>query len=568
MSKHIFKWAVYVLLILFVAGCGGTTSPDDDGGSGGNGGGGGGGGNGDPGGGGTGIAVQLGSFNSSGDFVPGTIDTDKTTLKAGETATLSVALVDSNGNFATDPIDVSFTSPCASQGRAAIEPAIATTVDGKASATYTARGCAGADEITAGAAANGATLNASVTLQTQAAPPASILFQSAVPPQLGLKGTGGVLTEQSVVTFKLTNASGDPAAGKTVTFALSTEVGGISLSTRQDTTDAQGLVSTTVSSGTVPTSVRVMATTTTEAGQELTAVSNALAITTGLPDNNSVSLSAETLNIEGWGFDNVTTEITVLLADRFNNPVPDDTAVTFTTEGGAIEASCLTVAGQCSVTFRSQAPRPGDGRVTILATAIGEESFIDSNGDGLYNAGESFVDLPEAFLDKNESDTREAFEPFKDFSRDGVYTPADGQFNGLCEPGCTNNSTVHVRDTLVIVLSESALSVSVEPATIHLRTGGAAQYITVTVQGIATGQVAPSGTTIAAEATQGEIVGATSYTQTNTNSSVASGAGRFSFRLKPGKEPGNGAFIVTVTTPKGLISRGAADIVQTGAPAP
>jgi hypothetical protein len=41
----------------------------------------------------------------------------------------------------------------------------------------------------------------------------------------------------------------------------------------------------------------------------------------------------------------------------------------------------------------------------------GEEYFVDANGNGLYDRGEQFANLPEAFVDHNE---------------DGVYTPTEG----------------------------------------------------------------------------------------------------------------------------------------------
>ena len=39
------------------------------------------------------------------------------------------------------------------------------------------------------------------------------------------------------------------------------------------------------------------------------------------------------------------------------------------------------------MTYVSQDPRPADGRVSILAFAIGEESFLDGNADGIFNTG-------------------------------------------------------------------------------------------------------------------------------------------------------------------------------------
>ncbi len=65
------------------------------------------------------------------------------------------------------------------------------------------------------------------------------------------------------------------------------------------------------------------------------------------------------------------------------------------------------------------------GRSTILAFAQGEESFTDTNGNGLYDFGEPFDDLTEAFLDVNE---------------DGVFGDADsgglGAFRDHANPTC------------------------------------------------------------------------------------------------------------------------------------
>jgi len=41
-------------------------------------------------------------------------------------------------------------------------------------------------------------------------------------------------------------------------------------------------------------------------------------------------------------------------------------------------------------------------RVSIMGFVAGEESFSDSNGDGLFNANEAFEDISEPFLDENE----------------------------------------------------------------------------------------------------------------------------------------------------------------------
>src|ERR1019366_7004613 len=149
--------------------------------------------------------------------------------------------------------------------------------------------------------------------------------------------------------------------------------------------------------------------------------------------------------------------LTARLADHFNNPAPDGTAVNFTSEGGSIVGSCTTIGGACTSTFTSQAPRPANGRVTVLAYAVGEESFTDLNGNGLQDSGEMTKDMSEAYVDFNESGARDANEPYLDFNVNGSFDKTvggldagDGLFSGvLCATNCATAKTIHVRQSQV-----------------------------------------------------------------------------------------------------------------------
>ncbi|WP_153913716.1 invasin [Shewanella sp. TC10] len=261
-------------------------------------------------------------------------------------------------------------------------------------------------------------------------------------------------------------------------------------------TDANGDVSVTVRSGYVATPVKVFAVWQDESDPTSLPVSNvsdSLTVTTGLSDYNSFSLSASVLNVEGWNHDGETSTVTIRAADHFNNPVPEGTVVHFRTEGGNIgqgdlEGSCTTVSntGTCSVTWTSSNPRPFDdttvvcpvtfngsslppctgatmagytdgsssiipeprpGRSTITAYAIGEESFVDLNGNGLFDTGEDWTDLSEAFFDHNEDGSyRDSVitplplgaieEEFIDYNNDQTFNLADGLYTGLlCAAG-------------------------------------------------------------------------------------------------------------------------------------
>jgi hypothetical protein len=334
-----------------------------------------------------------------------------------------------------------------------------------------------------------------------------------------------------------------------VTFALNTLVGDLRVTPTAPTvarTNFDGRVQAVVSSGSIATTARVAATV---SGSGITTQSDQLTITTGIPDWDSVSLSASTLNPDAFNFDGTEVEIRIALADRFNNPVPDGTAVTLTAEGGAIGSQCLTTAGVCTVDWLSQNPRPIDGRITLLATATGEESFVDGNGDGLFSAAESYTDIGEPFRDDNWDGIRQPSEPFLDFGGanavqpNGIHDGANGFFNGLlCSgAGCGVSSTVAVSDDIQLTMSGCDLDTSVFPATIDL-TGGP-----VTVGGAfrdARGNPLPALAGIAFTTTNGTLTGTTTRVYPNT-----SAVQNYTVNLALNAPSSTGVLTITVTCP-------------------
>lgn len=517
------------------------------------------------------------------------------TLSAFGTTSISVT-VSSGGVPVTTPQNVTFNSACGSSGKAVLGTAVAT-VDGVATGSYRDNGCAGTDAITATAV--GVT-SAATSLTITPPTVGSIQFVSATPSSISLKGTGGVSTSQ--VVFKVLDSGGNPFSGQAVTFGLSTAVGGITLTpaTGTATSDASGQVVTNVNSGTVSIPVRVTATTPgATAGSTLSTQSSGLTITTGIPAQDSFSLSATKLNPEFRDIDGNTTVLTARLADHFRNPVPDGTVVNFTTEGGSIIASCQTTAGACSSTMTSQAPRPVDGRATVLAYAIGEESFIDLNGNGvadlvpneMIDLNGASTDMPEAFRDDNENGVRDANETFIDFNGDRIYNGPDGKYNGvLCDnvtppPAgssagtCSPTKSINVRGSLVIVFSGSTASVSqISPAGVIDLKGCAPSSGTTTQVNLRivdeVGNPMPVGTTVVVTTSDGTMTGTSTFTEANTNVTPAAGAATHTVFIKDdsttttsGTPPvttctdptPSGFLTVTVTTPGGV----AAGVVTT-----
>jgi hypothetical protein len=72
---------------------------------------------------------------------------------------------------------------------------------------------------------------------------------------------------------------------------------------------------------------------------------------------------------------------------------------------------------------------PRDNLVSLVAVVRGDEAFTDSNGDGVWEAGEAFEDLAEPWLDNNDNGAHDDDEPFIDANGDGVWTPGDGTWS-------------------------------------------------------------------------------------------------------------------------------------------
>lgn len=275
----------------------------------------------------------------------------------------------------------------------------------------------------------------------------NIQFVSASNTQVFLRGQGGI--ETSIVTFKTTNSSGNPLPNVAVSFQLNTSLGGVRLlgDVQGVRTDSSGNASITISSGTVPTPARVTAVID---GSEVSAISDDITISTGVPVANKFSIAAN----PDWFVDEardkigVTTTISVLATDQAGNPAFDGIGVSFwSPETGAITASCVLNNGGCSAEWRSSGSMGASDLFSrVFAFTEGAEAFVDLNGNSIFDAGETFTDLGEPFVDTNESGTYDLSEPFVDIDGNGVWDmTGNGLYDGPClgeNPECSGEDTV------------------------------------------------------------------------------------------------------------------------------
>lgn len=495
-------------------------------------------------------AISLGSGNGTA-FVKGTLQLSSKSISAGGSATVTATLVDGTGTLFTTSTPVTFNSPCVSLGTAAItdssgaSTATITANAGTAVATYTAKGCSGSDTITATATVNNQKLSASATLTVAAAALGSIQFVSATPGTITLKGMGGAgLQQTSTVIFGVKDAIGGPVSGASVTFALVSSTGGVLLSQTTATSDANGDVQTIVQAGTHSGPVVVQASILVS-GQTISTTSSGLAIQSGIPSQQHFSLAIDSDNPEGGDIDGNTANLTVHLADRFGNPVPDGTTVSFIQSGldfgagGAVQPSCATAGGVCSVKWTSQAPRPTDipghqhvGFAYVLAFASGEESFTDVNGNGVFDdasgAAEPFSDISEVFAPSAEfavsgaTNGYVAGEVYDDFNNNGTFDVADGKWEGVnCQETisglCGTSTSTGVGKYMCIVMSGSTAQFTPTAGTSLPGPGS----LTLTISD-ENGNVLPQGTIISLDNTN-LTNGSATLSPTNTGSTYTVG---------------------------------------------
>ena len=376
-----------------------------------------------------------------------------TPLSAYGQTTLTVTIV---GAAVGSPVNISVTSSCVSQGKATLSPSSFTATNSTVLLQYKDSGCGALQtEDKLQASIVGGSGNAALTMLIAPPNATSLAFISASPEIIYIKGSG--FTESSTLTFELRDGAGNVLPTRVVQLSLLTRAGGVTMEGGTadvfQTTDAAGRVTVRVSSGTLPTPIRVSASHQPPVGSVIATVSSNLSVAVGLPSQLNFSLSQTTRNIEGFNIDGTANAYNIIASDRSGNPVPAGTSINFVTEGGQIEpikqiqlASGL---ARASASFISSSPRPADGRITVVAYTLGEESFIDQNGNNSYDLGEPFQDLGNIFKDR-------IFDGLYDVSVD-EYIPTNIANAGACLTpalsGPAFNGTIGVTATTSALLA-------------------------------------------------------------------------------------------------------------------
>lgn len=204
---------------------------------------------------------------------------------------------------------------------------------------------------------------------------ANMLLLSQTANVIGVRESGS--EEVATLTFQLADSVGRPVIlnqSSRVRFSLGVRPGGgEEVAPLEAQTNDQGQVNVTLSSGTRAGIVQVIAETDV-AGRTVRSQPVALTIHGGHPDQAHFSLGPLRRNFPGLNFIGLTNEISVIVGDKFSNPVRPGTSVNFSSTHGIIGGSTLTDAdGRGSVDLTSANPLPADGIAHITAVTADEQ---------------------------------------------------------------------------------------------------------------------------------------------------------------------------------------------------
>jgi hypothetical protein len=281
----------------------------------------------------------------------------------------------------------------------------------------------------------------------------------------------------------------------------------------------------------------------------VSAVSTDVAVTAGRPTQGSASLELVHGSLEGLSVVGSKTEVTFYVADRQGNPVPSSEVI-FVTSHGLIDGRCtLNSRSQCTVTYSTQGEAPSSGRAAILAYLDGEESFVDLNGDNIWQSGESFVDIGTAYRDDDFDGVYQSTEQTYPGGSTGSSNCSSGNLGvpfvvNTCDG--TWSSNIRVRKIAQVVWASNKASITVKAGT----TPSSSQVQVSVGDSIHPSNAMPSGSTVTAAMVGTSTCAVTAISPTSVFAG-ARDATNHTVYLN-GDAACSGAIVrITVTTPSG-----------------
>jgi hypothetical protein len=424
-----------------------------------------------------------------------------------------------------------------------VDRSVLTNADGEAVATLTIPAGTASDTAKLRVSAGGIQITSipvAVVNTGGAAPPtpgssdqaAALHFIGAAPDTIGVRGSG--LPSQSKLTFQAVDGVGLPVAGVPVTFSLA-QIADENITPTQAVTDSNGNAQVTLTSGNRALSVQITAQVDTADGP-FTVRSTPVTIFGGPPSQPNFSLAHQFHNISGRVTFGLTDVLTAFVGDRFGNPVPPGTAVSFTTKGGAVgNLSSTNALGQATATLVSQAPVADSGIVATLATTRGERPFIDHNGNGICDQGDDLLPVPEPYYDENCNGVHDGNEDFVDLNDDGVFNDDQGPGVRSCD------DQIVVFESICTTFSAGTQVLLLPSGSGPLEAGGTRSYTLIVSDnpdplgnpGVGNPLIGGSTVTVTVSGSRARVLGLSSFSlpDAQTVNRIIDGINRFSFAV-------------------------------------
>ncbi len=222
---------------------------------------------------------------------------------------------------------------------------------------------------------------------------ASIYISSQSAEFIGVKESGSV--ESALVVFEIMDSSGVVIGENNaieVSFRFgSTPGGGEYLYPSSIMSNALGKAAVSMNTGTKAGVAQIIAEAVVD-GKPITSKPVNITIHGGFPDEAHFSIASDKLNYPYYHWLGKKGTITVLVGDKYSNPVRPETAVYFNSDAAVVTGSALTNEfGLASVTLVSGDPKPNDpvygpGFFFVHATTINEsESIIETETRVLFS---------------------------------------------------------------------------------------------------------------------------------------------------------------------------------------
>lgn len=192
---------------------------------------------------------------------------------------------------------------------------------------------------------------------------------------IGVRESGS--EEQASLTFQLADSLGRPVIldeTVDVNFRFGAQPGGGEfISPTRAQTDNNGVVTMTISAGTRAGIIQIVAEASID-GNVIRSQPVAVSVHGGMPDQAHFSLGPAVRNFPGLLAFGLTNSMSVIVGDKYSNPVRVGTAVYFSSTHGVVGGSTLTDdTGQGSVNLLSANPLPADGIAHITARTADDQ---------------------------------------------------------------------------------------------------------------------------------------------------------------------------------------------------